>query len=476
MFTKLISFLSILFLLATVIPSEAKEKKKKEKNKTKVSVKTVNKDDKYRQIALFSKVLHLLEDQYVQPLDMEKVLQGAIKGMLSSLDPHSGFLNKEAYRRMKNDTSGRFGGIGVEIWLADDGLLTILHPIEGAPAWKAGVMPYDKIIKINDEPTKGLTLIEAVTKMQGKTGESLKLTIYRERTNEVKDFEIRRTIIDIKSVAYQRIAEDYGYIRLNHFQEKSSKEIKKALNRLEKKAPMKGLILDLRNNPGGLLDEAVEVTNLFIDNGVIVSTMGRDKKNKEVRVARSGLARKDIPLAVLVNGNSASAAEIVAGALKDHNRALILGSKTFGKGSVQTLIPLENGLGLRLTIALYYTPSGISIQEEGVAPHIYLDDMDLDKFNNAKKGDNYTRESGLQKFFRLGKNIANKSSKKIKGLPDKKDKKSEKINPKDDYQVQQALSYLKSYDLFDKMKKIQMGTPSKNKNEDKGKDKPKPSS
>ena len=462
MFIRFVSILTILFLFLLHLPSQAKKEKQNKKNdETAVSVKTIGKDDRYKHIALFSKVLYLIEEQYVQSMDMEKILHGAIKGMLSSLDPHSGFLNKEIYRRMKNDTSGKFGGIGVEIWLADDGLLTMLHPIEGAPAWKAGIQPYDKIIKINDEPTKGLTLIEAVTKMQGKVGEVIKLTIYREKTEEIKEFKIRRSIIDIKSVDHKIIDKGYGYLRLNHFQEKSSKEIKKALKKMEEKGSIKGLILDLRNNPGGLLDEAIEVTNLFIDHGVIVSTIGRDKKNKEVRMARSGLARKDIPLAVLVNGNSASAAEIVAGALKDHNRALIIGSRTFGKGSVQTLIPLGDGLGLRLTIALYYTPSGISIQEEGVAPHIYLDDMDLEKLNSAKKTNNYTREAGLQKSFRLGKNISNRNIRKIKGLPDKKAKKKAKIDPSTDYQVQQALSYLKSYRLFERMKKKQIKIPTK---------------
>lgn len=430
----------------------------------------LNSNEKYNDIALFSRVLSFIERQYVKPVDSKQLVYGAVKGMLESLDPHSALLTPEVYTQMKNDTTGKFGGLGIEIWLGDDGLLTIVHPMEDTPAWNAGLRAGDKIIRIDGEATKGLSLIEAVTKMRGKIGSAITLTIYRESSDEVKDYKVVRSVIKVKSVVAQMLKDNYAYIRLNHFQEKSAREMKEALEGLERKAgkdkKIAGLVLDLRNNPGGLLDEAVDVTNLFIDSGVIVSTIGRDPEQKEVRRARSGTARKELPLAVLVNGNSASAAEIVAGALRDHNRALLLGGRTFGKGSVQTVIPLNDDMGLKLTIALYYTPSGISIQAKGITPHVFLDDVDPELYAKAKKKHSYLREADLKGHFddeRLGRN-----DRKIEDYADKrkakekektKEEPSEKIDPDKDYQVQQALSYLRSYDFFKKIKEGAVPTP-----------------
>lgn len=414
-------------------------------------------NEKYNEIALFNRVLNFVERQYVENVDTKKLVYGAIKGMLEALDPHSSFLPPEVYHQMRNDTSGKFGGLGIEIWLGEDGLLTVVHPMEDTPAWKAGVKSGDKIIRINGEATKGLSLVEAVAKMRGKEGEAIRLTVFREKSDEIKEIKIVREEIKVKSVRQQLLADNIGYIRLNHFQEKSAREMKRALKRLEKKKKLKGLVLDLRNNPGGLLDEAVEVANLFIDNGVIVSTIGRDKKEEEVKKARSGIARMDIPLAVLVNGNSASAAEIVAGALKDHNRALILGNRTFGKGSVQTVIPLSDDMGLKLTIAIYHTPNGTSIQAKGITPHVYLDDVDPDLYSKAKRKGSYLREADLRNHFGAEGQGLEKAHRKIGDYAKKRGKQKsgeerrKRVDPEKDFQVQQAVAHLKSLGFYKRL-------------------------
>ncbi len=432
----------VVMIVAVVNAVEAKDKKK-----------SIVSNEKYNEIALFNRVLNFVERQYVHTIDTKKLVYGAIKGMLEALDPHSSFLPPEVYHQMRNDTSGKFGGLGIEIWLGEDGLLTVVHPKLDTPAWEAGIKSGDKIIRINGEATKGLSLVEAVAKMRGKNGDAIKLTVFREKSDEIKEIKVVRREIKVKSVRYQNLADNIGYIRLIHFQEKSAREMKRALKKLEKKNKLKGLVLDLRNNPGGLLDEAVEVANLFIDNGVIVSTIGRDKKEEEVKKARSGIARKDLPVAVLVNGNSASAAEIVAGALKDHNRALILGSQTFGKGSVQTVIPLSDDMGLKLTIAIYHTPNGTSIQAKGITPHVYLDDLDPEAYSKAKRKGSFLREADLRNHFgndggldKRHRKIGDYAKKRSKGKKDSKARK--RIDPERDFQVQQAVGHLRSLDFY----------------------------
>lgn len=440
-------FIFSAILLSFALP-QIGETKAKEEDKQSVS------NEKYNEIALFNRVLNFIERQYVEKVDTKKLVYGAIKGMLESLDPHSSFLPPEVYNQMRNDTTGKFGGLGIEIWLGDDGLLTVVHPMEDTPAWKAGVKAGDKIIRINGEATKGLSLVEAVAKMRGKTGEAISLTVFREDSDEIKDIKVIREEIKLKSVKSQLLANNIGYIRLVHFQEKSAREMKRALKDMEKKDKLSGLVLDLRNNPGGLLDEAVEVANLFIDSGVIVSTSGRDNKEEEIKKARSGIARTDLPVAVLVNGNSASAAEIVAGALKDHNRALILGNRTFGKGSVQTVIPLSDEMGLKLTIAIYHTPNGTSIQAKGITPHVYLDDVDPELFSKAKRKGSYLRESDLRNHFAAEGGGIDNANRKIGDYAKKrsKDKDSEpvreRMDPITDYQVQQAVAHLQSLDFY----------------------------
>lgn len=400
---------------------------------------------KYDDIALFGRVINFIEKQYVEKVNTKELVYGAIKGMLETLDPHSNFMPPEVYKQLKTDTAGKFGGLGIEVWVNKDGVLTVITPMEGTPAWKAGIKPGDRILKINGESTKGMSIVEATTKIRGEVGSEVRFTVQRDGTAKPIDFKMKRVSIDVKSVKNELLEERYGYIRLNHFQEKSSQEVKAALKKMESKEKLKGLILDLRNNPGGLLDEAVEVTNLFVDDGVIVSTIGRSKDDKDVKYAKSGVARLDFPIVVLVNGSSASAAEIVAGALKDHKRALVAGSKTFGKGSVQTVIPLAEDVGLKLTIARYYTPSGISIQAKGIEPDIVLEDIDPETMKRLRRKSKTVSEADLKNHIESEAEKKNRLAAKDQDEQEEnKDAPPRSLDPKEDYQVQQALNYLKT--------------------------------
>jgi len=400
---------------------------------------------KYDDIALFGRVINFIEKQYVEKVNTKELVYGAIKGMLETLDPHSNFMPPEVYKQLKTDTAGKFGGLGIEVWVNKDGVLTVIIPMEGTPAWKAGIKPGDRILKINGESTKGMSIVEATTKIRGEVGSEVRFTVQRDGTAKPIDFKMKRVSIDVKSVKNELLEERYGYIRLNHFQEKSSQEVKAALKKMESKEKLKGLILDLRNNPGGLLDEAVEVTNLFVDDGVIVSTIGRSKDDKDVKYAKSGVARLDFPIVVLVNGSSASAAEIVAGALKDHKRALVAGSKTFGKGSVQTVIPLAEDVGLKLTIARYYTPSGISIQAKGIEPDIVLEDIDPETMKRLRRKSKTVSEADLKNHIESEAEKKNRLAAKDQDEQEEnKDAPPRSLDPKEDYQVQQALNYLKT--------------------------------
>ncbi|RYZ93856.1 MAG: S41 family peptidase, partial [Proteobacteria bacterium] len=300
---------------------------------------------KYDDIALFGRVINFIEKQYVDKVNTRELVYGAIKGMLETLDPHSNFMPPDVYSQLKSDTAGKFGGLGIEVWVNKDGVLTIVTPMEGTPAWKAGVKPGDRIMRINGESTKGMSIVEATTRIRGEIGSEVKFTVARDGAPKPIDFKMKRVTIDVKSVKAELLEEKFAYVKLNHFQEKTAQEVKAALAKMESKRKISGMILDLRNNPGGLLDEAVDTVNLFVDKGPIVSTIGRNKEEKDVKYAKSGIARLDFPMVVLVNGSSASAAEIVSGALKDHKRALVAGSRTFGKGSVQTVIPLADDVG-----------------------------------------------------------------------------------------------------------------------------------
>lgn len=331
------------------------------------------KDDLYKQVRLFSDALAIIQTDYVEGVAAKDLIYGALKGMLGSLDPHSQFMDPDTYNELKVDTEGKFGGLGIEITIKD-GLLTVVSPLEDTPAWKAGLKAQDRIVKIDDELTRDMTLTDAVKKMRGKPGEAVSLTILRESEKKLIDFKIVRDIIKIKDIkAAQILDSGVGYIRLVEFRQTTDTELRTVLARLEKEG-MDSLILDLRNNPGGLLDVAVEVAEKFLEKGKkIVYTKGRKDSQTLEFFARSNSPFLTIPMVVLVNEGSASASEIVAGALQDHKRAIVLGTKSFGKGSVQTVIPLGDGSALRLTTSKYYTPSGREIHGKGIVPDIEVE-------------------------------------------------------------------------------------------------------
>jgi carboxyl-terminal processing protease len=325
----------------------------------------------YKELKLFRQVMEIVRKNYVKDVTDKELIQGAIGGMLQSLDAHSSFLTEEMFKELQVETKGEFGGLGIEITL-DGGILTVVSPIEDTPAFKVGIKPGDKIIKINGEPTKNITLHSAVQQMRGPKGTKVNLTIMREGFKKLKDFTITRDIIHVQSVKKEALDPGYAYVKIVSFQETTDTDLMAAIKELGDDEKIKGLILDLRNNPGGLLDQAVKVTNLFINKGLIVYTDGRVKDQRmDFRASPAGTHYK-FKMAVLINEGSASASEIVAGALQDHDRALILGTKSFGKASVQTIIPLDNGSGLRLTTAYYYTPKGRHIQKTGILPDVDL--------------------------------------------------------------------------------------------------------
>lgn len=336
-------------------------------------------DTTYQELKLFSDVLEEVQKNYVEPVDSKQLIEKAIHGMVNSLDPHSAFLPPEAFENLQEETKGEFGGIGIVITKRDN-LLTVVSPVEGTPAYKAGVKANDIIIKVDGKSTQDMMLWEAVDMMRGKPGSTVKITIVREDTKEPMEFSLVREIIPLDSVRYANLKDGYGYLWVTNFRENTTEEVDKALTDLEKKnKPMKGLILDLRDNPGGLLNQAVAVSDVFLDSGTIVSIRGRDKKQQDVFKAESNGGKHSYPMVVLINGGSASASEIVAGALQDNHRALLIGTTTFGKGSVQTVKPLRDGYALKYTIARYYTPNGTSIQSSGIHPDLVVKRRLLDE-------------------------------------------------------------------------------------------------
>jgi carboxyl-terminal processing protease len=427
---------------------------------------------RYEELELFNKILYLIESQYYRKVDTNKLVEGAIKGMMDTLDPHSAFLNKEFFKKMQNDTDGEFGGLGIEV-TQKEGLIYVVTPIDDTPAYKAGVKSKDKIIEINHESVLGLTLDEAIDRMKGKEGSKIHLGIVREGEKGVKHFDIKRERIKIKPVKFFLVDKDIAFVRLTQFQRRSASSIKDALAKLNKKSGgVKGIILDLRSNPGGLLDQAVDVSSIFLDKGIVVSTESRDPANKNIHYVNKKF-KKDTktPLIVLVNGASASASEIVAGALQDNKRAIIMGSQTFGKGSVQTVAQVDKDNGVKLTIAQYMTPSNKKIQAFGITPDIELDEVNAKWIEDNKVSSRYIREKDLrnhltatieskeEKVQRLKeeKEARIVRAKKIKDRKNKKSKKDDdifkKYNPNTDYQVLQAVNYLRTFDLYKKFQK-----------------------
>ncbi|RME14520.1 MAG: S41 family peptidase, partial [Bdellovibrio sp.] len=352
--------------------------------------------DRYEDLQLFAQVLNLVQQYYVEEVPTKKLIYGGIKGMLKELDPHTNFLPPEVFKEFRSETRGEFGGLGIEITIKK-GVLTIISPIEDAPAWKAGLKAGDKIVAINGESTKGMTLEEASQKMKGKSGTKVTLSIYRDGFDKPKDFVIKRGVVKLKSVKATDLGDGYLYVRLTGFMAKTNRELERVLEKHEKKyKAIKGLIIDLRRNPGGLLDQAVKISDMFLDKGIIVSTKGRKEKQKDVRKARKPGSRLGFPIIVLIDEYSASASEILAGALQDNKRALIMGKRSFGKGSVQSIIKLNDGSALKLTVARYYTPSGRSIQAEGIQPDVEVDSLDPKVFAKAKKHRRVRREKDMR--------------------------------------------------------------------------------
>ena len=354
----------------------------------------------YKNLEVFSNILSIVQQHYVDEIDSQEAIEGAIKGMLTNLDPHSSFMKPDDFKELQVETKGSFSGIGIEITLKDN-ILTVVSPIEGTPADNMGIKAGDKIIKIGEEPTKDMSLMEAVKKLRGPKGSEITISIHREGWTDLQDFTIVRDVIPIHSVRSRVLEPGYGYVRITNFQRKTDKDLKNALDELNAEGQLNGLVMDLRNNPGGLLDVSAKVADLFLDEGVIVYTKGRFKDQNMELKAHGGGPDYDFPIVILVNGGTASASEIVAGALQDYKRALVLGTQTFGKGSVQTIIPMADGAGLRLTTARYYTPKGNSIQATGITPDVVVN-TEIPKIDQKSKKHNSFREKDLKHHLQNG--------------------------------------------------------------------------
>ncbi len=427
------------------------------------------------ELRAFTDVFARIKNDYVEPVEDKKLITEAINGMLTGLDPHSAYLDADAFKDLQVGTQGEFGGLGIEVGM-EDGFVKVVSPIEDTPAFKAGVKPGDLIIKLDDTPVKGMTLNDAVKRMRGKPGSSIKLTIARKGVDKPIVLTLTRAVIKIRSVKSTLLESGYGYVRVTQFQEHTGELLSEALNKLYKdnKAPLRGLILDLRNDPGGLLNGAVAVTAAFVKpDSLVVYTEGRTEDAKmRLTASREHYLRpmqvdylknipqgvKQVPMVVLVNSGSASASEIVAGALQDHKRAVVMGTRTFGKGSVQTILPIGNGTAIKLTTARYFTPNGRSIQAKGIEPDIVVEDPAMPSGDEGMG----IREADLDKHLSNPNGgdtpPANKPSDVIKPPvdkpgPDGKDKKPPTLEPgeivsKNDFQVNQALNLLKGLQIF----------------------------
>lgn len=380
----------------------------------------------YRKLNIFARVLTMIENNYVEPVDNSKLMYGAIKGMMESLDPHSSFLTPEQYRQLRMDTQGEFGGLGIEVEIRN-GWLTIVSPIEGTPAYQIGLRSGDEIREINGKSTQGIRMHEAVQMMRGPRGTRVKIAIRRPGRPGLLQFEVVRDIIKIVSVTHRMLDPGIGFIRIKSFQNGVVQHVQKALQEMFAKGQLRGLVLDLRNNPGGLLEQAVRIADLFIPSGLIVRTTGKGGRMMDEEHAHSKGTFTGFPIICLINGGSASASEIVAGALQDHKRAVLMGTRSFGKGSVQTIIDLNDGSGLKLTVARYFTPSGRSIQEMGIEPDILVEERAPSVIAEKIK-----REKDLEGH-----------------LPSTSQK--EQAKPRlqlNDFQLQTALDYLRATEIF----------------------------
>ncbi len=417
-------------------------------------------EDRYADLQNFSKILNLVQQYYVEEIDTKKLVTGAIKGMLKELDPHTNYMAPDIFKDFESETAGEFGGIGIEISI-QNGVLTIISPIEDTPAWNAGIKPGDRIVAIDQQSTKGFTLVEASALLKGKNGTKIVLSVVRESQEKPLDISIVRGVVKIKSIKTANLEDGYLYVKVTSFIENTSSDLEKALKNYKEKngGKIEGILIDLRRNPGGLLDQAIRVSDMFLKDGVIVSTIGRDQKNKEVNSASKKALYPDVPIVILINEFSASASEIVAGALQDNKRAIVVGERSFGKGSVQSVIRLGDGSGLKLTVARYYTPNGTSIQSEGIHPDIEIEEVDAEIFAKAVNKSKGIREKDISGHLKGDKEKL--SEKKKSDVPtmeknavvwwkDIGSKKDSDLSEKEklfkaDYQAYQAFSYLKAW-------------------------------
>jgi carboxyl-terminal processing protease len=419
-------------------------------------------EEAYEELKVFSDVIELIEREYVDEVDTKELIQNAIQGMVHSLDPHSSLLPLDAFQDLQIDTKGKFTGIGIHITM-QDGFVTVISPIEDTPAHRAGILARDRIIKVDGKPTKDLR--QAVNMMRGPKGTKVVVTILREGKKKPLEFELIRDVIPIQSVKSLKLKPGYGYIRLSNFTGTTTNEMQKALEKMEQEeVPLKGLVLDLRNNGGGLLNQSIKVADLFLDEGAILSIKGRNKKNTKVFNATPSSVKRNYPMVVLINGGSASASEIVAGALQDQKRALILGTTSFGKGSVQTVETLRDGSGLKLTIARYYTPNDRSIQAKGIQPDIYLKHRRLEPNEISHKEEGLLKEKDLENHLEAEPFKDQDRDSESEEEKEKREKKSRmreaerRIGPltleglQSDNQVMRALQMLEGYELFNNMK------------------------
>ena len=395
----------------------------------------------------FTEIFAKIKNDYVEPIEDKDLLENAIRGMLAGLDPHSAYLVPEDYKELQAGTSGEFGGLGIEVGM-ENGFVKVISPIDDTPAYRAGVEAGDLVIRLDDTPVKGMALSDAVKIMRGKPGTDIVLTIVRDGVDKPLNITITRDVIRVTSVKSRMLDPGYGYVRISQFQSRTGENLRQELAKLENEAdgPLKGLVLDLRNNPGGVLSAAVSVSDAFLKDGIIVYTEGRLDDAKLKFNAKPTDILDGAPLVVLVNGGSASASEIVAGALQDHNRAIIMGQKTFGKGSVQTILPMDNGSALKLTTAKYYTPSGVSIQATGISPDIALENLKL--ADSDTPATSRIKEANLARHLQGDAEREKKTDESSDKAKDSKADKDQRPLARRDYAVYEALNLLKGLDIL----------------------------
>jgi carboxyl-terminal processing protease len=393
----------------------------------------------YKSLKTFHEILKMVEKNYVEEMDSKTLIEGAINGVIRSLDPHSAYMTADMYKELEVETRGSFGGLGIEITIKKD-VLTVVSPIEDTPAFLAGIKAGDQIIRIDGNSTKDISIMEAVKKLRGPKDSKVTITIIRENLDKPKDVVLTRAIIKIKSIRSKIFNDNIGYIRIASFQERTVDDLQKALEEFDAKVHIpRGLILDLRNNPGGLLNQAIAVSDVFLKSGTIVTTKGRIQSMETMAVAKDDGYEPKCPIVILVNEGTASAAEIVSGALQDNGRALVVGTQTFGKGSVQTVIPLEDGAAIKLTTAKYYTPKGRSIQAEGITPDIII--KYIKSSDDKESSDDFIREKDLKGHIQPKKENGHDTEKSIK---------QEHDNMAPDNQIKSAIDIIKSWDILKK--------------------------